>query len=41
MRLYKLIWERTIASQMKEALIETTTYIFSPDIASNQEWITK
>jgi DNA topoisomerase-1 len=40
-RLYKLIWERTIASQMKEALIETTTYIFSPDIASNQEWITK
>lgn len=40
-RLYKLIWERTIASQMKEALIETTTYIFSPDIAKNQEWITK
>lgn len=41
LRLYKLIWERTVASQMKDAIIETTTYLFSPKIANNQEWITK
>lgn len=30
-KLYKLIWERTLASQMKEADIETTTYFFAPE----------
>ncbi len=29
-KLYRLIWERTVASQMQEAHIETTTYHFSP-----------
>lgn len=29
-KLYRLIWERTVASQMQEAQIETTTYHFSP-----------
>lgn len=41
LRLYKLIWERTVASQMREALIETTTYTFSPQEADNQSWISK
>ncbi|MDD3119854.1 MAG: type I DNA topoisomerase [Candidatus Gracilibacteria bacterium] len=40
-RLYKLIWERTVASQMKEALVETTTYVFNPLEATSQEWISK
>lgn len=39
-RIYKLIWERTLASQMAEALIETTTYRFSP-IGREEEWIAK
>ncbi|MFA6080015.1 MAG: type I DNA topoisomerase [Candidatus Gracilibacteria bacterium] len=30
LRLYKLIWERTVASQMQAAKIETTTYNFCP-----------
>ena len=29
-RIYRLIWERTVASQMAEAIIETTTYRFEP-----------
>lgn len=41
LRLYKLIWERTVASQMKEALIETTTYSFIPNEADNQIWTSK
>lgn len=41
LRLYTLIWERTIASQMKEAQIETTTYNFSPVWFKSQEWISK
>ncbi len=41
LRLYRLIWERTIASQMKEALVETTTYSFVPETASAQTWIAK
>jgi DNA topoisomerase-1 len=40
-RLYKLIWERTVASQMKEALVETTTYSFYPENNTDQLWITK
>lgn len=41
LRLYRLIWERTVASQMKEALVETTTYHFVPASASSQEWLAK
>lgn len=40
-RLYKLIWERTVASQMKEAIVEGTTYTFSPVRFTDQEWIAK
>ena len=29
-RIYRLIWERTVASQMAEAIVETTTYRFTP-----------
>lgn len=39
-KVYRLIWERTIASQMKEALIETTTYHFSPEW-HDEDWIVK
>lgn len=41
LRLYKLIWERTIASQMQEAKIQATTYFFSPTADSEQTWIAK
>ena len=41
LKLYKLIWERTIASQMAEALVETTTYRFTPLAHKNEEWISK
>ncbi len=41
LRLYKLIWERTVASQMKEAIIETTTYQFSPNEADSHLWTSK
>jgi DNA topoisomerase I len=40
-KLYRLIWERTIASQMQEAQIETTTYHFSPASAPSEDWIVK
>ncbi len=40
-KLYKLIWERTVASQMKEALIETTTFTFSPSGKEEQIWVAK
>lgn len=39
-KLYRLIWERTIASQMKEADIETTTYHFTPN-GHDEDWIVK
>ena len=39
-KLYRLIWERTVASQMKEADIETTTYHFSP-VGHDEDWIAK
>jgi DNA topoisomerase-1 len=39
-KLYRLIWERTVASQMKEAEVETTTYHFSP-IGKDEDWIVK
>lgn len=41
LRLYRLIWERTVASQMKEAEIETTTFTFNPTVAPDQDWISK
>ena len=41
LRLYRLIWERTVASQMKEAEIESTTYSFVPTIADHQVWTSK
>ena len=41
LKLYTLIWKRTIASQMSEAVVEVTTYNFSPEKASNQTWVSK
>ncbi len=40
-KLYRLIWERTVASQMQEAHIETTTYHFSPIVSPSEDWIVK
>lgn len=40
LRLYKLIWERTVASQMQTAKIQTTTYTFVPK-EKDQKWQTK
>lgn len=39
-RIYRLIWERTVASQMAEAIVETTTYRFTPKV-HDEEWIAK
>lgn len=39
-RIYRLIWERTVASQMTEAIVETTTYRFTPG-RHEEEWIAK
>ena len=39
-KLYRLIWERTVASQMREAEIETTTYHFTPS-GHDEDWIVK
>ncbi|MFK7780378.1 MAG: type I DNA topoisomerase [Candidatus Gracilibacteria bacterium] len=41
LKLYTLIWKRTLASQMKDAIIEVTTFTFSPKKSPNQSWITK
>ncbi len=41
LKLYTLIWKRTLASQMKEAIVQITTFSFSPLKAENQTWITK
>jgi len=41
LKLYTLIWKRTLASQMSESIVEVTTMTFSPEKATNQEWITK
>ncbi|MDD3302789.1 MAG: type I DNA topoisomerase [Candidatus Gracilibacteria bacterium] len=40
-KLYDLIWKRTIASQMEDAILEITTMDFSPIINTNSNWITK
>lgn len=41
LKLYTLIWQRTVASQMQEAQIETTTYTFQPKSVTTQEWQAK
>jgi DNA topoisomerase IA len=41
LKLYTLIWKRTLASQMEEAIVQVTTFNFSPIKANNQNWITK
>ena len=41
LKLYTLIWKRTLASQMSDAIVEVTTFTFSPERAENQLWITK
>lgn len=41
LKLYELIWKRTIASQMADALLEITTMDFSPIVNKNSNWITK
>lgn len=41
LKLYTLIWKRTLASQMAEAIVEVTTFTFSPEKAPAQEWVTK
>lgn len=41
LKLYTLIWKRTVASQMAEAIVEVTTFTFSPTINENSEWKTK
>lgn len=41
LKLYTLIWKRTLASQMKEAVVEVTSYNFTPESAKDQTWISK
>lgn len=41
LKLYTLIWKRTLASQMSDAVVEVTTYQFSPEKAPKQTWVTK
>jgi len=41
LKLYTLIWKRTLACQMQEAIVEVTTYNFSPESAKNQTWVSK
>ncbi len=41
LKLYTLIWKRTLACQMQEAIVEVTTYHFSPEKAPNQTWTSK
>lgn len=41
LKLYSLIWTRTIASQMADALLEATIYHFSPEWVDKQDWISK
>ncbi len=40
LKLYTLIWKRTLASQMEDAIVEVTKFNFSPEHKANQEWIT-
>lgn len=41
LKLYTLIWKRTLASQMADAVVEVTTYNFSPEKNPSQTWISK
>jgi DNA topoisomerase-1 len=41
LKLYTLIWKRTLASQMQEAIVEVTTYKFSPEKSPKQTWVSK
>jgi len=41
LKLYTLIWKRTLASQMSDAIVEVSTFVFSLERAKSQEWITK
>lgn len=41
LKLYTLIWKRTLASQMAEAVVEITTYDFVPEANPKQSWISK
>lgn len=41
LKLYSLIWKRTLASQMAEAVVEVTTYNFSPENNPKQTWVSK
>jgi DNA topoisomerase-1 len=41
LKLYTLIWKRTLASQMADAIVEVTTFTFSPEKNLNQDWVTK
>ena len=41
LKLYSLIWKRTLASQMSDALVELTTYELSPITSKNQTWTAK
>lgn len=40
-KLYTLIWKRTLASQMSDALVELTTYNLSPEKNMKQTWVSK
>ncbi len=41
LKIYTLIWQRTVASQMKEAIVETTTFSFTPMGHPTETWIVK
>ncbi len=41
LKLYTLIWKRTLASQMSEAIVEVTNFTFTPTINTSSEWKTK
>lgn len=38
LKLYELIWKRTLASQMSDALVEVTHFTFAPTEHKTQEW---
>jgi DNA topoisomerase-1 len=38
LKLYTLIWKRTLASQMADAIFEVTKYSFSPKNYASSEW---